>query len=163
VCSSDLSVAECPTRACAASAAVWPSGAAAAQVLISAYRGKRALDLALGTAFLVAVDIRKGSHPLGKWVGETFSADNHRQQWAPPGFARGFCVLSSVAQVEYLCTAEYNATGESGIRWNDPRVGIEWPVTAPILSGKDASAQTLDEWLARAESDNFAAPSVSHA
>jgi dTDP-4-dehydrorhamnose 3,5-epimerase len=121
------------------------------------------MRVAEGTAFLVAVDIRKGSPTLGEWVGETFSADSHRQLWAPPGFARGFCVLSSVAQIEYLCTAEYNPTGESGIRWNDPRVGIEWPVTAPILSGKDVSAQTLDEWLARPESDNFASSSVSHA
>jgi dTDP-4-dehydrorhamnose 3,5-epimerase len=121
------------------------------------------MRVAEGTAFLVAVDIRKGSPTLGDWVGETLSADSHRQLWAPAGFARGFCVLSSVAQVEYLCTDEYNATGESGIRWNDPRVGIKWPVTAPILSSKDASAQTLDEWLARTESDNFAAPSVSHA
>jgi len=108
-----------------------------------------------GSAFLVAVDIRKGSPTLGKWVGETLSADEHRQVWAPAGFARGFCVLSSFAQIEYLCTAEYNASGESGIRWNDPTLRVEWPVLSPILSDKDARAQSLAEWLARPESDSL--------
>lgn len=108
-----------------------------------------------GSAFLVAVDIRKRSPTLGKWIGEILSATDHRQLWAPAGFARGFCVLSDFAQIEYLCTAEYNAAGESGIRWDDPQVAIKWPVTTPLLSDKDARAQSLAEWLARPESESF--------
>jgi len=110
-----------------------------------------------GTAFLVAVDIRHGSPTLGRWVSETVSAENKRQLWAPAGFARGFCVLSDFAQIEYLCTAVYNPAGESGIRWDDPDVGVDWPVKEPLLSGKDAAAQSLREWLARPESQAFTA------
>ena len=114
-----------------------------------------------GEAFLVAVDIRHGSPTIGEWVGEVVSAENRRQLWAPPGFARGFCVLSDFAQIEYLCTDVYNPSGESGIRWSDPDVGIEWPVKAPILSDKDARAQSLREWLSRPESKTFnIAPAV---
>ena len=108
-----------------------------------------------GKAFLVAVDIRLGSPTIGRWVGETVSAEDKRQIWAPPGFARGFCVISEFAQIEYLCTATYNASGESGIRWDDPDVGIRWPVHDPILSTKDAGAQSLQQWLARPESQTF--------
>lgn len=108
-----------------------------------------------GEAFLVAVDVRRDSPTLGKWTGVRVSAKNKLQVWAPAGFARGFCVLSDFAEVQYLCTAVYNAAGESGIRSNDPAVGIEWPVTHPVLSAKDETAQTLEEWLARPESHNF--------
>lgn len=108
-----------------------------------------------GEAFLVAVDIRHESPRLGDWVGEVVSAENKRQLWAPAGFARGFCVLSDFAQIEYLCTAVYNPAGETGIRWNDPDVGIEWPVKEPVLSEKDANAQSLHEWLGRPESRTF--------
>jgi dTDP-4-dehydrorhamnose 3,5-epimerase len=108
-----------------------------------------------GTAFLVAVDIRHGSPTLGRWVSETVSAASKRQLWAPAGFARGFCVLSDFAQIEYLCTAVYNPGGESGIRWNDPDVGIDWPVKEPLLSGKDSAAQSLKAWLGRPESNTF--------
>jgi dTDP-4-dehydrorhamnose 3,5-epimerase len=114
-----------------------------------------------GEAFLVAVDIRHGSPTIGDWVGETISAQNKRQLWAPAGFARGFCVLSEFAQIEYLCTAVYNPGGESGIRWNDPDVGIDWPVKEAIVSDRDGRAQSLHEWLARPESKAFSvAPSV---
>ena len=114
-----------------------------------------------GEAFLVAVDIRHGSPTIGEWVGETISAQNKRQLWAPAGFARGFCVLSEFAQIEYLCTAVYNPGGESGIRWNDPDVGIDWPVKEAIVSDKDGRAQSLHEWLARPESKAFSiAPAV---
>src|SRR6202011_2532694 len=89
--------------------------------------GKR-MRVAAGEAFLVAVDIRHGSSTIGDWVGEVVSAENKRQLWAPPGFARGFCVLSDFAQIEYLCTAVYNPAGETGIRWDDPHIGIDWPV-----------------------------------
>ncbi|MGD0577638.1 MAG: dTDP-4-dehydrorhamnose 3,5-epimerase [Bryobacteraceae bacterium] len=108
-----------------------------------------------GTAFLMAVDIRKGSPTLGKWFGVEASADNRVQVFAPAGCARGFCVLSEYAEVQYKCTGLYNSRCESGIRWNDPEVGITWPVRDPIISPKDAVAQTLAEWLARPESEAF--------
>ena len=108
-----------------------------------------------GRAFLVAVDIRVGSPTLGKWVGVEMSSDEPRQLWAPASFARGFCVLSDHAEIEYLTTGTYNRATESGVRWNDPAIGIEWPVVDPILSAKDESAQYLREWLARPESANF--------
>ncbi len=108
-----------------------------------------------GAAFLVAVDIRKGSPTLGQWFGIECSADNKLQVYAPAGFARGFCVLSDFAEVQYKCTGIYNPKAESGIRWNDPAIGIRWPVAEPLLSNKDAHARTLEEWLAAPESDNF--------
>jgi len=110
-----------------------------------------------GSAFLVAVDIRKGSPTLGKWIGIEASAENRRQVWAPAGFARGFCVLSEAAEIQYKCTGLYNNKGESGILWNDPAIGIEWPIPAvdAQLSEKDKKAQTLAQWLATPESDNF--------
>ena len=108
-----------------------------------------------GTAFLVAVDVRKGSPTLGKWFGTEVSAQDKRQIWAPAGFARGFCVLSESAEIQYLCTGIYNQQGESGILWNDPAIGIEWPIAEPVLSQKDRDAQTLARWLEREESDEF--------
>jgi dTDP-4-dehydrorhamnose 3,5-epimerase len=108
-----------------------------------------------GMAFLVAVDIRKGSPTLGQWIGIDASAENRRQLWAPAGFARGFCVTSEAAEIQYKCTGIYNRKGESGIRWNDTGIGVEWPVRQPVVSEKDSTAQSLSEWLARPESDNF--------
>jgi dTDP-4-dehydrorhamnose 3,5-epimerase len=108
-----------------------------------------------GSAFLVAVDIRRGSPTLGKWIGVEATAENRRQVWAPAGFARGFCVLSDVAEIQYKCTGMYNNKGESGVRWNDPEIGVKWPVQDPILSAKDQNAQTLAQWLACPESANF--------
>jgi dTDP-4-dehydrorhamnose 3,5-epimerase len=110
-----------------------------------------------GSAFLVAVDIRKGSPTLGKWVGVVASAENRRQVLAPAGFARGFCVLSETAEIQYKCTGIYNNKSESGILWNDPKIGIEWPVPLPEvqLSEKDKKAQTLDQWLASPDSEHF--------
>ena len=108
-----------------------------------------------GRALLLAVDIRRGSPTLGRFVALEISAENRLQLFAPAGFARGFAVLSETAEVQYKCTALYNARGESGIRWNDPRIGIPWPFAAPILSPKDAAAQSLDEWLARPEAAAF--------
>lgn len=113
------------------------------------------MRVTLGNAFLVSVDIRKGSPTLGKWFGIEASAENRRQVWAPAGFARGFCVLSEVAEIQYKCTGLYNNKGESGICWNDPQIGVEWPVASPSLSEKDQKAQTLDQWLAKPESDFF--------
>ena len=108
-----------------------------------------------GTAFLVAVDIRKGSPTLGKYFSIEASAENKTQLWAPACFARGFCVLSDYAEIQYLCTGTYNHEGESGILWNDPALAIDWPVTDPILSDKDRNAQTFAQWLQRPESENF--------
>ncbi len=108
-----------------------------------------------GVAFLVAVDIRKGSPTFGKWFGMEVSAENKKQIWAPAGFARGFCVLSDFAEIQYKCTGIYNKKGEDGILWNDPQIGIEWPVKNPILSEKDKNAQPLSEWLKKEESNNF--------
>lgn len=109
------------------------------------------MRVTIGAAFLVAVDIRPGSPTLGRWHGLTVSAEDRRQVWAPAGFARGFCALSDVTEVEYLCTGTYNPDAESGIRWDDPEIGIEWPVAEPILSPKDRAAGTLGDWLSRAE------------
>lgn len=108
-----------------------------------------------GAAFLVAVDVRQGSPTLGQWFGTEVTADNHRQVWAPAGFARGFCVLSDTAEIQYKCTGIYNNAAESGILWNDPEIGIKWPVTEPSLSDKDRDAQTLAQWLEKPESNNF--------
>lgn len=108
-----------------------------------------------GEAFLVAVDIRKNSPTLGQWFGKRVKAEERKQVWAPAGFARGFCVLSDYAEIQYLCTGIYNSQAESGILWNDPAIGIEWPVSDPILSGKDSKAQTLAQWMERPDSDNF--------
>jgi dTDP-4-dehydrorhamnose 3,5-epimerase len=108
-----------------------------------------------GAAFLVAVDLRQGSPTLGKWFGLEATAESRRQLWAPASFARGFCVLSESCEIEYLTTGTYNAAGESGILWNDPAIGIDWPVREPSLSAKDAKAQTLAEWLAGPQSDVF--------
>jgi len=108
-----------------------------------------------GTAFLVAVDIRKGSPTLGQWFGAEVSAESRKQIWAPAGFARGFCVLSDYAEIQYKCTGVYNNKGESGIRWDDPEIGIQWPMRDVQLSDKDRKAQTLKEWLARPESEHF--------
>jgi dTDP-4-dehydrorhamnose 3,5-epimerase len=102
-----------------------------------------------GEIFDVAVDIRRGSPTFGRWVGERLSDDNFRQLWVPPGFAHGFCVLSEIAEVEYKCTALYDRDDELSIAWDDPEVGIEWPVAEPILSPKDAAAARLDEVAAR--------------
>ncbi len=113
------------------------------------------MRVTVGEAFLVAVDIRKGSPTLGQWYGEIISAKNKKQIWAPAGFARGFTVLSDWAEIQYKVTGLYNPNAESGILWNDPEIGIEWPVKEPILSEKDVKAQTLSQWLNTPESDNF--------
>jgi dTDP-4-dehydrorhamnose 3,5-epimerase len=108
-----------------------------------------------GTAFLVAVDIRKGSPTLGKWFGVEASAENMKQVWGPAGFARGFCSITDDVEVQYKCTGIYNGAAESAIRWDDPDIGIKWPVKDALLSDKDRKAQTLKNWLASPDSDNF--------
>lgn len=96
-----------------------------------------------GAVFDVAVDLRRSSPTFGKWVGEILSAENHRMLWIPPGFAHGFLVLSEFADFLYKCTDFYAPEHERAVRWNDPNIGIEWPLPAgkaPILSSKDQAA-----------------------
>src|SRR5580704_5390689 len=101
-----------------------------------------------GTAFLVAVDLRLGSPTLGQWVGVEASSDNKKQVWAPASFARGFCALTEEVEVQYKCTGTYNGKAESGIRWDDPEIAIDWPIRDVIVSDKDRNAGTLAQWLA---------------
>jgi dTDP-4-dehydrorhamnose 3,5-epimerase len=101
----------------------------------------------VGEIFDVGVDIRKGSPTYGKWVGEVLSAENKRMLYIPPGFAHGFCVLSEVAEVLYKTTEEYAPEYDAGIRWNDPEIGIEWPIEHPILSEKDLALPRLHQVL----------------
>jgi dTDP-4-dehydrorhamnose 3,5-epimerase len=96
-----------------------------------------------GEIFDVAVDVRVGSPAFGKWFGISLSATNCRQLYIPPGLAHGFCVLSDSAHVAYKCTDRYSPQAEHAIRWDDPDIGIEWPVSVPILSPKDQSAGLL--------------------
>jgi dTDP-4-dehydrorhamnose 3,5-epimerase len=98
-----------------------------------------------GAIFDVAVDIRRGSPTFGRWTGVELTAESHRQIWVPVGFAHGFAVISDAAQVEYGCTASYNPAGEIGIAWNDPEIGITWPLQDPVLSSRDAAAPPLAE------------------
>ncbi len=99
-----------------------------------------------GEVFDVAVDIRKSSPTFGRWVGITLSADNKRQFWIPEGFAHGFVVLSEVAEFLYLTTDYYAPEHERAIRWDDPKLGIDWPLTGdPILSPKDRDAVPFDQ------------------
>jgi dTDP-4-dehydrorhamnose 3,5-epimerase len=96
-----------------------------------------------GEMFDVAVDIRPRSPTFGRWVGIRLSGGNFRQLWIPPGFAHGFCVLSEVVHVEYKCTGFYDREDEISLAWNDPDVGIAWPVSDPMLSDKDRQAPRL--------------------
>jgi dTDP-4-dehydrorhamnose 3,5-epimerase len=98
-----------------------------------------------GSVFDVAVDIRRGSPHFGKWVGVELSGENKRQLWVPAGFAHGFCVTSESADVVYKCTTLYDGPNDRGIRWNDPAIGIDWPIDAPVLSAKDEAAPLLRE------------------
>lgn len=96
-----------------------------------------------GRVFDVAVDIRVDSPTFGQWAGVELSADNHRQLFVPEGFAHGFCVMGEGALLHYLCTAEYRAEYDAAVAWDDPRIGIRWPVAEGILSEKDARAPQL--------------------
>jgi len=109
-----------------------------------------------GTAFLVAVDIRKGSPTLGQWFGLEASAENMKQVWAPAGFARGFCALTDEVEVQYKCTGIYNDRAESAIRWDDPDVGVEWPLKEVRLSDKDRNAHSLRVWLTSPDAEHIA-------
>lgn len=103
---------------------------------------------AVGEVFDVAVDIRQGSKTFGQWVGAVLSAENRHQLWVPPGFAHGYYVMSDWAEFLYKATDYYAPEWERSIRWNDPAIGIEWPLKEgflPTLSNKDAIAPTFME------------------
>ncbi|MGZ5465761.1 MAG: dTDP-4-dehydrorhamnose 3,5-epimerase [Thermoanaerobaculia bacterium] len=98
-----------------------------------------------GAIFDVAVDIRVGSPQFGKWFGVELNEKNQLILWIPPGFAHGFCALTDETDVIYKCNAIYDGMGDRSILWNDPDIGIEWPVKDPLLSTKDAAAPRLKE------------------
>lgn len=101
------------------------------------YAQGKLVSVVEGEVFDVAVDVRVGSPNFGKWVGAVLSADNHHQLWVPPGFAHGFCVTSDSALFSYKCTELYHPETELGVAYDDPALGIPWPVSAPELSAKD--------------------------
>lgn len=98
-----------------------------------------------GEVFDVAVDVRRDSPTFGRWEAVILSEENKRQFWVPPGLAHGFVVLSETADFEYKCTDYYDPSDEACLIWNDPAVGIEWPLAEPQLSAKDAQGLTLRE------------------
>ena len=98
-----------------------------------------------GEVWDVAVDIRRGSPTFARWAAAVLSAENHRHFWVPEGFAHGFCVLSEFATFSYQCTALYDRAADAAVRWNDAAIAVDWPISAPLLSDKDARAPFLDE------------------
>jgi dTDP-4-dehydrorhamnose 3,5-epimerase len=103
------------------------------------------VSVSRGAVYDVAVDIDPASPTCGRFVGVELSDDNHHQLWIPPGYAHGFCVLSEIADFQYKCTEFYFPEDEDGLIWNDPDVGIPWPIAAPLLSAKDRGNPTLRE------------------
>ena len=96
-----------------------------------------------GRVWDVAVDVRKGSATFGQWFGVELDDQSKRQIFVPKGFAHGFCVLSDEAEIVYKCSDLYAPGGEGGVIWNDPAVGIEWPIDSPVLSDKDSQLPPL--------------------
>ena len=103
------------------------------------------VSVASGEILDVAVDLRMGSPTFGRWIGQKLSSENHTMLFVPAGFAHGFCVLSEGAFVIYKVDKEYAPRSERGVRWDDPALAIEWPVSEPIVSEKDASLPVLTE------------------
>jgi dTDP-4-dehydrorhamnose 3,5-epimerase len=98
-----------------------------------------------GRIFDVAVDLRRDSPTFGQWEGHELDDETHRQMFVPVGFGHGFCVLSEIADVDYQLSSYYDPATEAGIAWDDPDVGVEWPVREPLLSDRDKEAPTLAE------------------
>lgn len=98
-----------------------------------------------GEVYDVAVDVRKSSPTFGKWVGVTLSAENKKQFWVPKGFAHGFLVTSETALFSYKCDDNYNPNAEHSLIWNDPDIGIDWPMDNPLVSPKDEAGLKLSE------------------
>ncbi len=104
------------------------------------------VQVVTGTVFDVVADVCPKSPTYRQWVGVELSEDNHRQLWVPPGYAHGFCVLSDVADFQYKCTDFYHPEDEGGVLWNDPDIGIDWPLgSEPGLCDKDRVCARLDE------------------
>jgi dTDP-4-dehydrorhamnose 3,5-epimerase len=114
------------------------------------YAQGKLLSVIEGEIFDVAVDIRRGSPDFARWVGVVLSGENKRQLYVPPGFAHGFCVVSDTAVVTYKCTELYHPEADKGVRWDDPRIGVEWPLTDPAVSDKDGRAPLLEDIAAEA-------------
>jgi dTDP-4-dehydrorhamnose 3,5-epimerase len=112
-----------------------------------------------GRIFDVAVDIRSDSPTFRQWAGVELTAENHRQFYVPEGFAHGFCVLGKGATISYLCTRVFSAENDAAIAWNDPDIGVEWPVAPQSLSAKDLAAPRLrdvpKQQLPRLDNDNM--------
>ncbi len=102
-----------------------------------------------GSVFDVAVDVNPASETYGQYVGVDLSDDNHRLFWVPPGYAHGFVVTSDVADFQYKCTDYYQPADEGGVAWNDPDIGIEWPVAEPTLSEKDLALPRLADYTGK--------------
>lgn len=98
-----------------------------------------------GEIFDVAVDIRRESATFGQWYGVILNEDNKHQLYIPPGYAHGFCVLSKTVDVTYKCTSLYTPDEDAGIRWDDPDIGIDWPISDPLVSDKDRNAPLLKD------------------
>lgn len=105
--------------------------------------------VARGEVFDVAADVDPASPTFGRWTGAVLSDDNQHQLWIPPGYAHGYLVLSEVADFEYKCTDYYDPKSEAGVVWNDPQLGIDWPIAEPTLSPKDRGLPTLAELTLR--------------
>jgi dTDP-4-dehydrorhamnose 3,5-epimerase len=106
------------------------------------------VSVSAGEVFDVIVDLRRSSPTLGQWFGALLSEQNHKMMWVPPGFAHGFYVCSKYADFAYKCTDFYHPDSEVSLAWNDPSVGIQWPIAeseSPRLSGKDSQAQAWEE------------------
>lgn len=103
--------------------------------------------VARGSVFDVAADVNPRSATFGKWVGAELSDENLRQFYVPPGYAHGFCVLSEMADFLYKCTAYYDYADETGVRWDDPDIAVNWPVEQPLLSNRDKALPFLKDFL----------------
>jgi len=102
-----------------------------------------------GRIFDAIVDIRRDSPTFGQWHGEEIDADQHCQIYIPIGFAHGFCVLSDIAEVQYKVSSPYDGAHECAIRWNDPEIGLTWPISKPILSDRDQTSESFADFRAR--------------
>jgi dTDP-4-dehydrorhamnose 3,5-epimerase len=100
-----------------------------------------------GAVFDVAVDLRVGSRTFGEWFAVELTADNMRQIWVPDGFGHAFATLSEFAEVQYKCTGYYTPSSEGTVAWNDPDLGIDWPFSDPVLSGRDQAGMSLKQYI----------------
>jgi len=107
------------------------------------------IRVASGSIFDVAVDIRPDSSTFGQWYGATLDAEEHAQMFVPIGFAHGFCITSDVADVVYKVSNVYDPQTETGMRWNDPDIGVQWPVAEPLLSARDQQTESFAEYAKR--------------